>query len=606
MGFSTALSLYSPAKINLRQNRRSQVLQQGHALSASSRCSAGELLFPLDKKTSTRKFSLTVKAASGGVSRRSASSRKVYRESQVQAPAAAPVKEIASFILPAGAFFVVTFVLWKLIEKVLVPKPAKSFAEENKSTQGEKWSFAPGTNILSAFGAKVEIESKQRLNEFAKELRSFRTVDISGCNFGNDGLYFLAESLAYNKTAEEVNFAANGITADGIKAFDGVLQSNIALKTLDLSGNLIGDEGAKALCDILMENSGIQKLRLNSTGLADEGAKAIAELLKKNSTLRTLELNNNLIDHSGFSGIAEALLENKSIQVLHLNGNYGGALGAAALAKGLEGNTSLRDLFLHGNSVGDEGICALITGLSLHKGEVTSLGVRNNSISARGAFHVAEYIQRSKSLRLINMSMNDIGDEGAEKIAVALRLNRSLTDINLSGNDIHAKGATSIAQVFKDNSVVTLLEIGCNPIGPDGVKALAEVLKFHGNINKLMLDWCQIGLQGTEFIADMLKYNNTISVLDLQGNGLRDEGAICLARSLKVVNETLTKLDLGFNDIRDEGAFAIAQALKANEDVRLTSLNFVSNFITKLGKTALTDARDHVYEMNETEVSIHF
>lgn len=42
-----------------------------------------------------------------------------------------------------------------------------------------------------------------------------------------------------------MSFAANGITAAGMKAFDGVLQSNITLKTLDLSGNPVGDEGAK-------------------------------------------------------------------------------------------------------------------------------------------------------------------------------------------------------------------------------------------------------------------------------------------------------------------------------------------------------------------------
>lgn len=42
-----------------------------------------------------------------------------------------------------------------------------------------------------------------------------------------------------------MTFAANGITAEGLKAFDGVLQSNFVLKTLDLSGNPIGDEGAK-------------------------------------------------------------------------------------------------------------------------------------------------------------------------------------------------------------------------------------------------------------------------------------------------------------------------------------------------------------------------
>lgn len=42
-----------------------------------------------------------------------------------------------------------------------------------------------------------------------------------------------------------MSFAANGITAAGMKAFDGVLQSNITLKTLDLSGNPVGDEGVK-------------------------------------------------------------------------------------------------------------------------------------------------------------------------------------------------------------------------------------------------------------------------------------------------------------------------------------------------------------------------
>jgi len=33
------------------------------------------------------------------------------------------------------------------------------------------------------------------------------------------------------QTVEEVSFAANGITAAGIKAFDGVLQSNIVLRS---------------------------------------------------------------------------------------------------------------------------------------------------------------------------------------------------------------------------------------------------------------------------------------------------------------------------------------------------------------------------------------
>ncbi|KAG8366206.1 hypothetical protein BUALT_Bualt17G0052400 [Buddleja alternifolia] len=608
---ASTLSLCSSPKIKLdfRNKHRTELLSIS---SAKSSYNALGVVFPFTLVSITsrhlhlKKFSVKASSDSGNSgSRRGPSSRRVYRQSQAQAPVA-PIKEIASSVLPAGAFVVVTFVLWKLVEKILLPKPSKSVAEENKPAQGLKWSFAAGTNLLSPFGAKIEREAKLRLNDFAKELRSFQNVDMSGRSFGDEGLFFLAESLAYNQTAEEVSFAANGITADGIKAFDGILQSNIALKSLDLSRNSIGDEGVKSLCDILVNNSSIQKLQLSSAAFGDEGAKAIAEMLKKNSTLRVIELSNNLIDYSGFSGLAGALLENKSILSIYLNGNYGGPLGAAALAKGLEGNKSLRELYLQGNSIGDEGVRALMTGLSSHKGKLTALDLANNSISARGAFHVAEYVKKSKSLLWISLYMNDIGDEGAERMADALKQNRSVTNVDLGGNDIHAKGIHEIAQVLKDNSVITALEIGYNPIGPEGAKSLAEVLKFHGNVKLLMLGWCQIGATGAEYIADMLRYNSTISSLDLRANGLRDEGTKCLARSLKVVNEALTSLNLGFNEIRDEGAFAIAQALKANEDVRLTSLYLMNNFLTKLGQSAITDARDHVYEMNEKEVNVVF
>lgn len=64
--------------------------------------------------------------------------------------------------------------------------------------------------------------------------------------------YELIKNISVFQTVEEVSFAANGITAEGIKAFDGVLQSNIVLKTLDLSGNPIGDEGIKVSTSSLL------------------------------------------------------------------------------------------------------------------------------------------------------------------------------------------------------------------------------------------------------------------------------------------------------------------------------------------------------------------
>lgn len=67
------------------------------------------------------------------------------------------------------------------MEKLLVSKPERPSSEESRSSLGGiKWSFAPGTNLSSETSIKIERESRQKLNDFAKELRSFRSVDMSG------------------------------------------------------------------------------------------------------------------------------------------------------------------------------------------------------------------------------------------------------------------------------------------------------------------------------------------------------------------------------------------------------------------------------------------
>uniref|UniRef100_A0A0E0DZP0 peroxidase n=1 Tax=Oryza meridionalis TaxID=40149 RepID=A0A0E0DZP0_9ORYZ len=483
-------------------------------------------------------------------------------------------------------------VIWRVVQNLL-PGKTKDQSSGESTPSGIMWSFAAGSNLSTSTSFNAEKESRKNLNKFYKEIRTLKNVNMAGRQFGDEGLFFLAESLAYNKSAEEVDFSGNGITAVGIEAFDGILQINTALKSLNLSGNAIGDEGAK-------------KLLLNSTNIGDEGAKAISDMLKKNKTIRTLQLSNNTIEYSGFASIAEALLENNVLRSLFVNGNYGGPLGASSLAKGILGNKTLRELHLHGNGFGNEGVRALMSALSAHKGKITVLDIGNNNITSEGSLHVAEFIKRTKSLLWLSLYMNDISDEGAEKVADALKQNKTISTVDLGGNNIHSKGVSAIAETLKDNSVVTTLELSYNPIGPEGVKALCDVLKFNGKIQTLKLGWCQIGVSGAEFVADCLKYNTTLSTLDLRANGLGDDGAICLARSFKIINESLTSLDLGFNEIRDDGAFALAQALKANEDLAVTSLNLANNFFTKFGQVALSEARDHVYEMSEKEIDIFF
>ncbi|GLT36493.1 hypothetical protein SLA2020_108660 [Shorea laevis] len=299
--------------------------------------------------------------------------------------------------------------MWKLVEKLLAPKTSRQSSVGYKSpSRGMKWSFAPGSNLFSGLAAKIDSQSEQTM--------------------------YLPRNLGHSEVltcqvVDEVNFAPNGITATGIKAFDGVLQSNIVLKTLDLSGNPIGDEGVKFLCGILVTNASIQKLQLNSINTGDHG----------------------------FTGLAGSLLENNTIGNLHLN-NYGGALVANALAKGLEWNKLLWELHLHGHSIGDDGVCSLMSGLSSHKGKIAFLDIGNNSISAKVAFYVTEYFKKSKNLLWLNLYLNDLADEDAERIADALKENDMITTIDLGRSNIRAKGVAEIAQALKDNTVISTME----------------------------------------------------------------------------------------------------------------------------------------------------
>lgn len=108
MGSTSTLPLYSHPKISFPAQplKRAREAVGG----ATSYCAPG-VLFPatppyISRRRCWRSKSLVVR--SDGGPRRPASNRRVYKQSQSQA-ASFPVKEIASFIVPAGAFVAITF-----------------------------------------------------------------------------------------------------------------------------------------------------------------------------------------------------------------------------------------------------------------------------------------------------------------------------------------------------------------------------------------------------------------------------------------------------------------------------------------------------------------
>ncbi len=56
----------------------------------------------------------------------------------------------------------------------------------------------------------------------------------------------------------------------------------------------------------------------------------------------------------------------------------------------------------------------------LTTGKITTLDIGNNNIGSKGAFHVAEYIKKAKSVQWLNLYMNDIGDQVCYVLHVSL------------------------------------------------------------------------------------------------------------------------------------------------------------------------------------------
>merc|ERR1719245_1849547 len=69
------------------------------------------------------------------------------------------------------------------------------------------------------------------------------------------------------------------------------------------------------------------------------------------------------------------------------------------------------------------------------------LDLANVKLGDYGAQRVAEAIEKSNTLRSLQLKHCDIGDEGAARLAQALETNASISEVSLAGNKLGVKGA---------------------------------------------------------------------------------------------------------------------------------------------------------------------
>lgn len=141
-----------------------------------------------------------------------------------------------------------------------------------------------------------------------------------------------------------------------------------------------------------------------------------------------------------------------------------------------------------------------------------------------------------KHLKELKLYKSGIGDEGCKSIANFMVKSKNVKILVLPDNEITAKGCENLASVLgpSHNLPLIKLKLDFNNIGVMGLANLASTLCSNGVLERLSLNYCNIESEGSKFLQEILGYCETsLWSLKLKGNFLRNEGVYQLFRSLE-------------------------------------------------------------------------
>ena len=176
------------------------------------------------------------------------------------------------------------------------------------------------------------------------------------------------------------------------------------------------------------------------------------EQLLHDRTVTCATFADSFFGDEGCVQLCEVIAAGSSITALDLRGCNIRTGGAAALAKLLQTNNTLRTLDLEWNGIGssDEAVAIIADALAVNQG-LTSLDLRNNSVSPQGACHLARALGANKALHRLDLRWNDVGVFGGNALAHALEANRTLCEMLLSGNKVCEDALAKIDDLVQRN-----------------------------------------------------------------------------------------------------------------------------------------------------------
>ena len=174
-------------------------------------------------------------------------------------------------------------------------------------------------------------------------------VNLTFENLSDDDMPLIVNRILINHVCTILDLSTNQITSAGVLILAKVLRENATLKEVSLANNHVCDEGIRFLAESLAyHNSTLTTLGLGSNDITDAGAEYLAQILAVNQTLHILTLQQNQIGNHGMALMMKALARsNRSLTTLNVSSNELITDECVeSVITMLNGNRVLRELYL--------------------------------------------------------------------------------------------------------------------------------------------------------------------------------------------------------------------------------------------------------------------
>ena len=147
-----------------------------------------------------------------------------------------------------------------------------------------------------------------------------------------------------------------------------------------------------------------------------------------------------------------------------INNTDCGVSGGEAIGISLAHNHTLQQLDVSDNSLGNNGAIPILK--TAHR--LADLSIAKNNLDDQCGAEISKLLQKSKSLKKLNLEFNELMTAGAELISAGIQKNCSLLSLNLTGNVIGDNGAIAIfrALILSKCNQLEHINLSLNEISP--------------------------------------------------------------------------------------------------------------------------------------------